>query len=156
MSDHRANDVHGGALPRGLLEDEDRGEFEQLLAAYMDRYRPVDDNENFLVGRMVFARWRLSRLADLETRIVSVHHHTAMVNVGWANSITDLMRDIFLDEEHLERCGPRHAGHPPDVVAHAYVRDCEKGNAITKLSRYQVTLERSYYRALRQLERSRR
>ena len=156
MRDHRANDVHGGALPRGLLEDEDRGEFEELLAAYMDRFRPVDDNENFLVGRMVVARWRLSRLADLETRIVSVHHHAAMVNVGWANSVTDLMRDLFLDEEHLERSGPRHTDHPPDVVAHAYVRDCEKGNAITKLSRYQVTLERSYYRALKEWERSRR
>src|SRR5207248_2900399 len=126
--------------PRGLLADEDRAEFEELFAAYMDRFRPADDNEDFLVGRMVFARWRLSRLADLETRIVSLHHHTAEVNVGWANSITDLLRHTFLDEEHLEGREPRHVGLPPDAVAHAYVRDSEKGNAITKLSRYQVTL----------------
>ena len=35
------------------------------------------------------------------------------------------------------------------------IRDSEHGNTITKLARYQASLERSYYRALHELERLR-
>ena len=39
-----------------------------------------------------------------------------------------------------------------DPIAEAYIRDSERGNTITKLARYQNTLERSYYLALHELE----
>jgi hypothetical protein len=35
----------------------------------------------------------------------------------------------------------------------AYIRDSERGNTIARLDRYQTSLERSYYRALHDLER---
>ena len=41
---------------------------------------------------------------------------------------------------------------PKDHVALAYIRDSQNGNLITKLGRYQTTLERSFYRALHDLE----
>ena len=44
---------------------------------------------------------------------------------------------------------------PADRIAKAWLRDTEQGSTVTKLVRYQNALERSYYRAQRELQRLR-
>ena len=47
---------------------------------------------------------------------------------------------------------PRAPTKPVDLLARAFLRDSEHGDTISKFARYQTSLERSYYRALHELE----
>jgi hypothetical protein len=94
---------------------------------------------------MVLAAWRLRRLAAMEARVL----RCAIESAG---DIRDLL--------HTAREAVLGTAQPPppsiqDPVATAYIRDCNGGNAVTKLARYQTALERSFYRALHELHRLR-
>ena len=144
-----------GADSAALLSDENRASFHALRETYVAQYQPVTETERFLVARMTLAAWRLNRLAALEGRVVADHREAAVHNRDWAQTISAVFREALLDDPSVEAPG---APEPParDPVARAYVRDSERGNTITKLARYQILLERSYYRAFDKLERLRR
>jgi hypothetical protein len=44
---------------------------------------------------------------------------------------------------------------PDDAIAHAWISDADSGDALVKIARYQTALERSFFRALHELERLR-
>ena len=119
--------THGACSATALLPDESQAAFHALRASYLAEFRPANQNEYYLVGRLAFAAWRLNRLAALEPRLVRDHQYAAI-----------------------------HQAQPgfvvPDSIAHAYIRDSERGNAIFKLTRYQTTIERSYFRILDELQ----
>jgi len=149
--------IKHGAFAMALLSDESKAAFQILRENYIAQYQPANLTERFLVARMALAVWRLNRLASLEARIVAAHHDAALHNKDWAHSIADAFRGLILPDQPDAEAPP-----PPDLtviahdpVAHAYIRDSEHGNTITKLARYQTSLERSYYRALHELERLR-
>ena len=146
--------IKHGAFAMALLSDESKAAFQILRENYIAQYQPANLTERFLVARMALAVWRINRLASLEARIVAAQHDAALHNKDWAHSIADAFRGLMLpdqpDAELLPEPDPTVLAHDP--VAHAYIRDSERGNTITKLARYQTSLERSYYRALQELK----
>ncbi len=52
-----------------VLPSEDPAEFNQLLTSYLDQFRPAGPAELDLVHEMVAAKWRLQRLAIIETQL---------------------------------------------------------------------------------------
>jgi hypothetical protein len=144
-----------GAFAVTLLADENQADFIALRETYLTLCQPANEIQYFLVARMALAAWRLKRLALLETRIVSAHQSAAARDTNLAQSLTDL-RGLLLkdghDSEPDTEPDPQPAPLAEDPVADAYIRDSERGNTITKLARYQNTLERSYYLALHELE----
>ncbi|HCC56743.1 MAG TPA: hypothetical protein DEQ47_05675 [Solibacterales bacterium] len=150
------NGLKHGVLSVSLLPDESKADFLALRETYFALCRPANQIQSFLVVRMVLAAWRLNRLASLEARIVSAHHDAALNNKDFAHSIADALRGALLpnqpEAEPEQQPGPAPAVIEHDPVAHAYIRDSERGNTITKLARYQTSLERSYYRALQELK----
>ena len=140
---------HHASFTVALLGDEKEVDFVALREKYISVCQPADEIECFLVARMALAVWRLKRLALLETRIVSAHRGAAIRNANLSQSLAAL-RCLLLpagtgaDPE----AAPQPAAVPDDAIADAYIRDSERGNAITKLARYQHALERSYYLAL--------
>ncbi|HCC55914.1 MAG TPA: hypothetical protein DEQ47_01385, partial [Solibacterales bacterium] len=123
--------------------------------------RPASEIQYFLVARRGLAAWRLKRLALLETRILSAHQSAAVRDDNFTQSLTPLRgmlmkgrpdsdpeRDLQPDTEP----DPQPVPLDDDPIAEAYIRDSERGNTISKLARYQKTLERSYSLALHELE----
>ena len=148
-----------GAFSVALLSDESQADFIALRETYLNLCQPANEIQYLLVARMALAAWRLKRLALLETRIVSAHHSAAIRDSNLSQSLAAL-RGLLLkncpgSDPALEpdaEPDPQPVPLDDDPVAHAYIRDSERGNTITKLARYQNTLERSYYLALHELE----
>ena len=60
---------HGLTSQTLVLPTEDPDEFHQLLTSYLDQFQPHGPAELHLVHDMVAAKWRLQRLAIIETQL---------------------------------------------------------------------------------------
>lgn len=166
---------HGVFAAAPLLPGEDASEFTRLRQSYIDLYAPANPTENFLVNRIVLAAWRVNRLAMLEVRVVSAQHNAAEDHASLMHDMLRLVTrlhspQLTLDDHEVAALPDletdRAVGRAPsaksashlgwrDPVARAYMRDSEHGNTIFKLAHYQTSLERSFYRAVGELERLR-
>ena len=161
--------THGAFAKELLLPDEDAPTFRRLVSSFRKHYRPETPTEEFLVSRMILASWRLTRLAGMESRILRAHESALDTEASY-----NLLTGTFLAyklREHLHRGQPKDETEPDtepdpepdpeprrpqaDRIAKAWLRDTDKGSTVTKLVRYQNALERSYYRAQRELQRLR-
>jgi len=70
-----------------------------------------------------------------------------------------LKRPIIMDEQKYEEALSRAEEmevkqlEEPALLGRTFIRDADKANAFSKLSRYETTIERSLYRALHELQR---
>jgi len=141
---------HGAFAADLLLPGEDREAFCGLEAGFRDHHCPANSDEEFLVSRIVLAAWRLQRLAAMESRVLRAHlARDADVAHLWDS------RGIYLGPSRAHPARQKKDSAPEDPIADAWLRDAEHGNALAKLYRYQTALERSFYRALRALQRLR-
>ena len=60
---------HGLTAQALVLPTEDPEEFQQLLSSYLDQFQPRTPAEVHLVDEMVASKWRLQRLAMIETQL---------------------------------------------------------------------------------------
>ena len=139
---------HGAFASDLLLPGEDAEAFHSLETQFRDFYQPASQAEEFLVNRMVLAAWRLQRLAAMECRVLRAQ-------AGRCADDRDLLRSLKAmvtgNDEEDEDAEPE----PPvfkDPLANAWIRDANGANTMVKLARYQVSLERSFYRALHVLQ----
>ena len=123
-----------GALPTVsvVLADESPADFQRLLNAYLDEFAPTSPIEVELIETMVSARWRLRRLANIETTLLDNEMET---------SVNDI-HHFFAD-----------ADREPNVEDHlAYVfKRVACGASLHLLNRYEGTINRSYAQAFKQL-----
>ncbi len=119
---------HGLASQTAVLPNENPEEFRELRDAFFDEYHPAGPTETLLVEQMAISAWRLRRLRALETGLFNVR-------------ISDLR-----DDDHDPPLDPR---------ARAFVYDTSGSRSIETLSRYETRIERSFYRALHELQRLR-
>jgi hypothetical protein len=120
----RLNALRHGLLSQDILLP---GEDEQALRE-LDEYlraelQPVGELENLLIDRIVAAYWRLRRLGRVEAGIFIQQSYG---NVG---------------DSDASRLGL------------SFIRDGNGANAFSKLSRYEVGIERGLYKALHELQR---
>jgi hypothetical protein len=120
---------HGFSAQTLVLPSEDPAEFQQLLTAYLDDFHPNGPAELDLVHQMVAAKWRLDRLAIVETQL-------------FTNAI---QREEELAADNDD--GPLTA---PESLTEAF-RSLANSPYLTFLHRTESRLERSYSRALRNL-----
>ena len=121
---------HGIYSPVMLLPGEDKEAFDRLRQSYLELYKPSNQAEFFLVARLILAAWRLTRMAGMEVRVVC---QRSRERAEWMKDDANPLPDT-------------------DDIAKAYMADCENGRSITAIARYQASLERSYYKALHELE----
>ena len=116
---------HGLTAQTILLPSEDPDEFHQLLASYIRQFQPDGPVELDLVHDMVAAKWRLQRLALIETQ-------------------------LFIESmEHAEdRADTRLT--PIESLTTGFERMVQD-NTLAFLHRAESRLERTYSRALRNL-----
>lgn len=119
---------HGLTAQTAVLPNESPEEFQELLDAFLAEYQPAGPTETLLVEQMAMAAWRLRRMRALETGLFGLR-----------------MSQLPRDENA--------AALDPSSRAFAY--DASGSRAIEGLSRYETRIERSFYRALHELERLR-
>ncbi len=119
---------HGLTAQTTVLPNENPEEFQELLDAFLSEYQPAGPTETLLVEQMAMASWRLRRMRSLETGLFSLR-------------MSQLSRD-----ENASGLDPR---------SRAFAYDASGSRSIETLSRYETRIERSFYRALHELERLR-
>jgi hypothetical protein len=127
--------VRHNALKHGLLAEdvlllgEDRDELRELSERLIAELRPEGELEDSLVEQIIAARWRLRRLRLVETGIFN--------------------REI--SRATSGALAPTHS--QTTMLGLSFIRDANGANAFSKLSRYEIPIERSFYRALHELQR---
>jgi len=129
--------VRHNALKHGLTSevlipmDEQRPAFDLLCDAFVTEYQPVGPTEESLLENLVAAKWRLGRARKEETgffvkHAIELEHDSQQYRELAANSRLAMIVD-------LDSAGP---------------------NTLSKISRYEARLERSFYKALSEFRRA--
>jgi hypothetical protein len=127
----RANAVRHGLTSRLhiVLEGEDQQFFDELRDALLADYAPATTQETLLVHQIAEHYWRLLRVRNMETSSLSAS------------------TQAFEIEFNMTAEGQ--PGADPSHVALAY---SQRDRLFARLGRYETTIERSYYRAIRELQ----
>ncbi len=121
----RFNALKTGITARSLvIPGEDPEELEALTADYHEQFQPAGAHERFLVDALIYADWQLRRLRRVEAQL-------------WSNEIASAKNSIH----GLSKDAP---------LGQVFDRSLD---AFTRLQRRIDSIERSYYRALTQLQR---
>lgn len=148
---------HGLLAKEALIPGEDADSFQDLRDYLYTDLRPEGAIEMALVERIVAGLWRLRRLQRVEAGV-------------FENEILAASRDsedqaLPLDDAALrDRYNPRPAASDEDFSravenagiagwGSAFMRDAERGNVFSKLSRYETTIERTVFSSLHELQR---
>jgi hypothetical protein len=135
---------HGAFADSPVLPGEDPAAFSQLLDDLRRHYQPASPAEEALVSHLARVAWRLPHLAAMETRVLLAHLHRRSSGVSFVRAVKKLglkATKLALQNNDL-----------PDPLAAAWLEDAQGRNALGSLLRCQNALERSYYRALHELE----
>jgi hypothetical protein len=124
---------HGLTAENIVLSIEERPVFEQLHDEFLAEHRPATPTERLLVEQMVAAAWRLRRVRATETAYFD----------------REMERLDNLAKSDYPQPGPW------DRMAYVFRWDNTSSNTLALLARYEARLERSFYKALRELQRLR-
>ena len=115
---------HGLTAASIVLPGESAAHFQLLLADYMNYFQPQTGVEADLVEVMAVARWRLRRLLAIETHQLELE-------------MTRRKRTCLVHEDRL---------------ADAFQQLSDTSNSLALLLRYEASINRSYDKALKQLQ----
>jgi hypothetical protein len=120
---------HGLLSQEVLLPGEDEAALMELGEHLMAELGPVGELERLLVEQIIAAVWRLHRLRRVEAGIFARVFSGGSVRAA-GSSATDTA-----------------------ALGLSFIRDANGANAFSKLSRYEATIGRSFYKALHELQR---
>ena len=131
--------------------------------------QPVGQLESMLVEQIIVGFWRLRRLRGVEAGIFVWEHLGELRERAQSeaqsykrNTLQDIIENqdtTITDEqkhqEALSRVQEVQAKQYEETatLGRTFIRDANGANAFSKLSRYETTIERSFYRALHELQR---
>jgi len=110
-----------------LLPTENKQELNAFKERIWSVLQPIGELEELLVDRIIVCIWRLRRIIQIEAHILQDQMDSPL--------------NIFCGEDSKPNVGL------------AFVRDCNDDSALPKLTRYETTTERSFYKALHELQR---
>ena len=123
---------HGLTAEDAVIFGEDEEAFNDLRDSFLDHLQPVGPLEAALVRQIITAQWRLARCRKLETGFFEL-------------GLIDHKENLEVDYNGLTN---------KDKLAHVFRRDaCPTPSVLGTLSRYEVRIERAFYRALHELQR---
>lgn len=168
--------VSKNAIKHGLLSEETRlpweeeEELDDLRKKLADTLRPVGALEEIVVDRMISLTWRIKRASRIESGILALLKYEKSFNKAWAHykdsykmqpafpSGSDMFPDkmVIPDQERFDAASQKMS------AANALVNSAlpELGRIFTDgakelstLHRYETGLERSWFKALHELQR---
>jgi hypothetical protein len=165
----RLNPLRHGLLSKEiLLPGEDEEALRELAEGLRAELQPVGELETRLVGRITSLLWRLRRLERVEAGIFAweLYEELAERAEREARDQESTMGDMLIashtsvtdkrkHREALQRAEEMRVKQDAETatLGRTFVRDADKTNAFSKLSRYETSMERGLYRALHELQR---
>jgi hypothetical protein len=168
----RLNAVKHGLLSKEiLLPGEDEEALRELDENLRDELQPAGELENLLVDRIIASYWRLRRLGRVEAGIFAwelygelaerarqearAQEKTGLDQIIEESSSPSVILDQRKHKAALSRAQEMEAKQDAETatLGRTFVRDADRANAFSKLSRYETTIERSLYKALHELQR---
>src|SRR5712671_6221630 len=123
---------HGFAAAEIILPTvEEKIDFEQFRFAFEEEYKAVGPTEEVLVEDIVVSRWRLNRIRKMEPGFFAME----------LDRLKESREKYF---SHLD--GQAH-------LAQAIDHDAFHEDVLGKMSRYEARFERTFYKALKELQR---
>jgi hypothetical protein len=170
---------HGLLSEQVLLPGEDEDALKELSEHLRSELQPAGYLESLLVERIIAAYWRLLRLGRVEAGIYAFelygelakrarkeagkHSRTktevTLDGLKTGGDLETITTTTITDEqkyqEAVERARQMEAVRDGETatLGQTFIRDADKANAFSKLSRYETTIERSLYKALHELQR---
>src|SRR5829696_5758446 len=166
--------THGLRSQEILFPGEDEDALKGLNENLRAELQPVGELENLLVDGIVAAHWRLRRLRRVEAGIFAWEHYGELLERARQEACTyerdekleDFLRNLdgfgektITDEqkhqEALAKAREIEAKRNAETatLGRTFIRDANKANAFSKLSRYETAIERGLYKALHELQR---
>lgn len=128
----RLNGVkHGLTAATLVLQGESESDFNSLVASFEAEHRPASPTEEQLVRQLAVSTWRLQRLYHMEAGCLAL-------------GLLDHRDSLEEDYSELEF---------GDKLAYVAQRDAHSADLLARFSRYEIRLERSFFRALKELQR---
>src|SRR6185369_10002988 len=121
---------HGLTSKLLVLTNESQASYDKLRLEYVNRFQPQDGVEMDLVDDMVNARWRLRRIAIMQTAAL----------------------DLQMDKDEKELSHSFKQIDQPTRLVVAFGKLSNEGNTLQTLLRYETTYSRMYDRARKALE----
>ena len=121
---------HGLLAEHVLLPHEDKAHYDQVRDSYIESFQPADQPQLDLVETIAAARWRLNRLVDMEATILEKEMLLRRQD----------MAKIFKTISEAEK------------LAWVFDHMANNGKGLQLLLRYEGQLNRTYDRALKQLQ----
>jgi|SRR5215207_676443 len=168
----RLNAVKYGLLSEQvLLPGEDEAALKELSEHLRAELQPVGYLEDLLVERISAAYWRLRRLGRVEAGIFAwelygelaeraqqearTHEKSGLDQLIEDTSLPSTILDERKHREALSEAKEMEAKRDAETatLGRTFIRDADKANAFSKLSRYETTIEWSLYKALHELQR---
>ena len=160
---------HGLLSQEVLLPEEDAEALRELEAGLRAELQPVGLLENILVDRIIADYWKLRRVNQVEVGIFARGRSEERANREVRDYVLESIKDMITPpstektdkkkhEEAIFRAQQMRSEQESEIVTlgEIFVRDADKANAFSKLSRYETAIDRQLYKALHELERLQR
>jgi hypothetical protein len=156
---------HGLLSREVLLPDEDAVAFSQLSKRLGEALDPVGELEQVLADRIIGLVWRLRRLGKIEAGILAWEKAGIMITRAEKKkkrAEAEERADRFITPENRVSFEERRSeeyqledARETDLATSGaiFLRDAGGPNALSKLSRYETSMERSLYKTLHELQR---
>ena len=148
---------HGLLSREIVLPDEDMEAFTLSRERLLADLNPVGELESILAERLIGLSWRLRRSAKMEAAILWFQRHDALASSVHQNDIShDTVRTLLRSKtSKLESYEAYEAEKESDLSNYGvgFVRDSKHDNALSKLSRYETSMNRNFLRTLHELQR---
>ena len=145
---------HGLLAEQVIIVGENVNELSDLEQRLTAEYRPAGVLERELVNQMVASLWRLYRLRKVEAGIFAQQIEESrpagfmrLLDIG---GMTPTMAEEALNPSDSELAEHKKMQRSLGL---AFISDGIGANAFIKLSRYEASIERSFFRALHELQR---
>jgi hypothetical protein len=132
--------THGLCSRNAILPEEDPADFYALLDGLIEEFQPATAREESHVRELASAEWRLRRIVRLETGIFI----TTMEKMRERENSPNTARQPARTPEE------RRYDENTRLLGLSYRLHCS-GEAFTKLTRYENSIRRAYYKALKEL-----
>ncbi len=170
----RLNAMKHGLLSQDvLLPGEDEAALKELGERLREELQPVGELESLLVDRVIASTWRLRRLGRVEAGIFACELYGELARRAreearlyvrqeseYDHLINSAVPTTTITDEHKHREAVSKAQEMEAMrdaetatLGRTFIRDADKANAFSRLSRYETTIERSLYKALHELQR---
>jgi hypothetical protein len=165
----RHNALGHGLLSRDiLLPGEDEAALMELGERLRDELQPLGALESLLVERIISSTWRLQRLGRVEAGIFAWELYGELAERANQEARTyesnllldgpspyETITDEHKHQEALSKAQEMRTKQDAETatLGQTFIRDANKANAFSKLSRYETTIERSLFKALHELQR---